>query len=73
MEALALPGTERTRYAAFDLTTYVNLEVLGLVASDARRPETVAEEPEGMDNPTTIPAPQEAAERRSWWRRLLDG
>ena len=34
-------------------------------------PQTAAEEPEGMDNPTTtIPAPQEeAAERRSWWRR----
>ncbi len=39
-------------------------------------PETVAEEPEGIwNNPTTtIPAPQEeAAERRSWWRRMFGG
>jgi len=37
-------------------------------------PETVAGEPEGMDATITSPAPQEGAEqRRSWWRRLLDG
>jgi hypothetical protein len=35
-------------------------------------PETVAEEPEGMDAPITSPASQEAAERRSsWWRRFF--
>jgi hypothetical protein len=35
--------------------------------------EPVAEEPQGADTPITSGAPQEAAERRSWWRRLLDG
>ena len=38
--------------------------------------ETVAEEPEDVDSPSTSAATQEAAERRSelsWWRRLWFG
>jgi chromosome condensin MukBEF ATPase and DNA-binding subunit MukB len=36
--------------------------------------QTDAEEPEHTDAPNTSGVPQqEAAERRSWWRRLLDG
>ena len=32
-------------------------------------PQAAAEEPESMDTPSTSAAPQEAPERRSWWRR----
>jgi hypothetical protein len=34
-------------------------------------PQTAAEEPEGTDSPSTGAAPQQAPERRSWWRRLF--
>jgi hypothetical protein len=34
-------------------------------------PQAVAEEPEGVDTPISSPAPQEAAESRSWWRRFF--
>ncbi len=40
---------------------------------EPQAPETSAEDPERVETPDRDEDPQEAAERRSWWRRIFGG
>ena len=71
----------RDRVRALEEANSENRRIIAALASrippaiEAPResPQTVVEEPEGVDTPSAGAAPPEGAERPSWWRRVFFG